>query len=362
MKLLEYEAKQLLREYGLSTPGGRLLRLDAPASDGTWPAVLKAQIPVGGRGKAGGVRVVRTQTEYGEAREALLGKELLGYVTNTVLAEELIEPARELYLAVALDRAEQALVLLAHHSGGIDIERAVTGRGPVLKLALPDGPSRQMAARVGEYLALPRPMHDELHAIMTNLWRVCTQEDASLVEINPLMLDQAGRLICADAKIELDDAAAFRHDRRKYEQLPVSAQFVVLAPGGTVASLANGAGLAMATNDAIAAAGAEPANFFDVGGGTDAAGMTRGFDQIRSLPNVRAIVVNIFGGITRCDEVAAAILAARAQAPDTPPLFIRLAGTNAIEGRRELEAAGLQLWPSLEAGVAQAVAWAAADV
>ena len=362
MKLLEYEAKQLLRDYGLFTPAGRLIRRGEAGGSGGLPAVIKAQVPASGRGKAGGVKVATSRAEYSEICEAMLGKTLLGHVTNTLLAEELIVPARELYLAIVLDRAEQALVLLAHHSGGVEIEQAATVRGPALKLALHGRPNRQLSRKVAEYLALPAQLHEVLQETITNLWTVCTKEDAALVEINPLMLTADGQLICADAKIELDDAAGFRHDMSKFEHQPISAQFVVLSPEGTIASLANGAGLAMATNDAIAAAGAEPANFFDVGGGTNAAEMTLGFDRIRALPNVRAIVVNIFGGITRCDEVAEAILAARAADKATPALYIRLAGTNAAEGAAMLRAAGIELRSSLGDCVQQALAEVRAGV
>lgn len=355
MILLEYEAKQLLREHGLATPVGRLLRAGDTLDDDL-PVVVKAQVPVGGRGKAGGVKVARTASELVAARDALLGQKLLGHVAASLLVEELLEPARELYVAVALDRAEQAMVLLAHHSGGVDIGHAARRSGGAFKVALRGEPSRQVAGDTGAYLGLPPEQTGELHRVMAGLWQISAREDAVLVEINPLMVLPDGRMICADAKIELDDAAVFRHSGRNFETQPASAQFVVLSQQGTVASLANGAGLAMATNDAIQAAGAEPANFYDVGGGTDAAEMTRGFDRIRELPGVRAIVVNIFGGITRCDEVAEAILAARAANIATPPVFIRLEGTNAAEGSRMLKAAGIELWPSLGQCVEQAVA------
>jgi succinyl-CoA synthetase beta subunit len=354
MKLLEYEAKQLLASYGLPVPAGQVLRRDADRLDVPLPVAVKAQIPVGGRGKAGGVRLVAAQAEFEAARRALLGSELLGYKVGSVLAEELVEPARELYLAVAIDRSRQAIVLLAHHSGGVEINRAVEVRGQALKLVLKGKPGPATVKRAGEYLALPPAATKQLGQIVTALWEAFVREDAVLVEVNPLMLTADGRLVCADAKVELDDAAAFRHASWGYETPPASAQFVVLSADGTIASLANGAGLAMATNDAIKAAGQEPANFFDVGGGTNAADMTRGFDRIRALPRVRAIVVNIFGGITRCDEVAEAILAARAAHDETPPLFIRLAGTNAEAGLEMLRSAGVETLPSLGACVERA--------
>jgi succinyl-CoA synthetase beta subunit len=354
MKLLEYEAKQLLAGYDLPVPAGQVVRHgEAEALTVALPVMVKAQIPAGGRGKAGGVRPAETAADYAAARDGLLGSELLGHPVGAVLAEEILEPARELYLAVALDRAEQGVVLLAHHSGGVEINGAVKARGPALKIKLSGAPTAAMVRRVQEYLALPAGARGQLAQIVGGLWRAYTNEDAVLVEVNPLMVLPDGRMVCADAKIELDDAAAFRHRERAYELPAASSQFVVLAREGTIASLANGAGLAMATNDAIKAAGHEPANFFDVGGGTNAQDMTRGFDRIRELPGVQAIVVNIFGGITRCDEVAEAILAAQAAGP-TPPLYIRLAGTNAAEGARRLAEAGVEILPSLAACVERA--------
>ncbi len=352
MKLLEYEAKNLLREYGLPTPAGVVWRTSKARPELKLPAMVKAQVPVGGRGRAGGVRAAATVAELEAAGEALIGKELLGFTVNSVLVEQQLQPDRELYLAVALDRAQQALVLLAHHDGGVDIEDAA---GEPLEIVLAGAPGDEQIRELAGYFGLPDERSEQFSEIVRNIYKLALTEDAVLVEINPLVLTTEGALVCADAKIELDDEAAFRHKDRNYEAAPASAQFVVLDAAGTIASLANGAGLAMATNDAIKAAGQEPANFFDVGGGTNTAGMVAGFEKIRALGQVRAIVVNIFAGITRCDEVAEAILAAQAQGP-TPPLFIRLAGTNAEAGKELLAEAGIELYGSLGECVEQAAA------
>jgi succinyl-CoA synthetase beta subunit len=350
MKLLEYEAKKLLKAAGLRVPQGRVVK-QAGEHGGGWPVVVKAQVPVGGRGKAGGVKVVHDAREYAAAVKGLLGHELLGYKVSAVLVEEAVKPERELYLAVTVDRTAGQLVLLAHRHGGMDIEEAVREHGAALTVPLEGRPDKPVVGQAAKYLGLAAA---EVEPVVRGLWEVCNGQDATLVEVNPLMATEVG-LVCADAKVELDDAAAWRHKDWDFEARPASAQFVVLDERGTVASMANGAGLAMATNDAIAAAGAVAANFFDVGGGTNAEDMTRGFAQIRDLKEVRAIVVNIFGGITRCDEVAEAVLAARAAGP-TPPLFIRLAGTNAAEGEALLRAAGIELLPTLGDCVAAAAA------
>jgi succinyl-CoA synthetase beta subunit len=352
MKLLEYEAKKMLRNYGLPTPAGVVWRAGEARPEIKLPAMVKAQVPVGGRGKAGGVRAVVTADEVQAAGDALLGRELLGFTVGSVLLEEQLRPQRELYLAVALDRSKQALVVLAHTDGGVDIEEA---QGEMLEVVLDGEPTAAQIAQLGEYLSISGERSDDFAELVMNLYKLSRAEDGVLVEINPLVVDSGGRLSCADAKIELDDEAGFRHKEREFEAEAASAQFVVLADTGTIASLANGAGLAMATNDAIKAAGQEPANFFDVGGGTNTEGMVAGFEKIRALGQVRAIVVNIFAGITRCDEVAQAILAARAKGP-TPPLFIRLAGTNAAEGKALLAEAGIELCGSLGECVEQAAA------
>lgn len=360
MKLLEYEAKQLLQAHQLPLPAGRLVRDLAGTPPAIWPQMLKVQIPVGGRGKAGGIRAVHSAAEYTATARELLGRPLLGHPVTVLLSEDHLDIGRELYLALAVDRTTSAFVLLAHPAGGIEIETAAGGGSSpqLLRLALPvtAPPDVAIVRRVAQHLSLDAPHHDELAAVLAGLWHVARTQDALLVEVNPLVLTRGGRLVCADAKIELDDAAVFRHADWDFCDQPAPAQFVTLSQTGTIASIANGAGLAMATVDAIKAAGAEPANFCDVGGGTNEAGLVRAFSQIAGLPTVRAVVVNIFGGITRCDEVARAIITAGATRAGLPPLFIRLVGTNAETAHAILDAAGLPLLPTLDACVAQAVA------
>jgi len=317
---------------------------------------LKVQIPKGGRGKAGGIKVVNDQTECSRVAGALLGSTILDCEVQTLWLEPALDYERELYLSIVLDRSAMGLVLLAHRSGGVEIEQTASEADPLLRLPLDGEPDEVVAARLREYWVLPEAAAAQLPDLLRGLYEIYVQEDALLLEINPLMLLKDGRLVCADAKVELDDAAAFRHaDWKKFETQPASAQFVELDAAGTVASMANGAGLAMATVDAIKTAGAEPANFFDVGGGTNVEGMVRAFQKIAAMPRVKSIVVNIFGGITRCDEVAEAIVEAQKRCPDLPELFIRLTGTNETEGKAILESAGMPLYPTLAACVAEAV-------
>jgi len=215
-------------------------------------------------------------------------------------------------------------------------------------------PGQEIADKLQSFYGLDGDA-EALLKIAQGLYEAAVKEDALLVEVNPLMVCKDGSLICADAKIELEDAAQFRHPEWQFEHMPVSSQFVVLNPNGTVASMANGAGLAMATVDAIKTAGAEPANFFDVGGGTNVEGMVQAFQKIADIGQVKAIVVNIFGGITRCDEVAQAIVEAQKRCANLPKLFIRLTGTNETEGKAILAAAGIGLYPTLAACVKGAV-------
>jgi len=348
MKLLEYEAKALLARNGMPTPAAQLLTGDHGV-DLDLPLVLKVQIPKGGRGKAGGIKLVRSQQELEQTAARLLSQPLLGYTVDKLLAEEALEIERELYLAITLDRTERCLVLLAHKSGGIDIEEAAT-KSEMLKIPLSTEPSVEVDDRLFKCYGLPNESKKQLHELCQKLYKACINEDALLIEINPLVLTQDNRLVCADAKIELDDSAAFRHDWQ-YELKPESTQFVVLNERGNVGSMANGAGLAMATVDAIQASGATPANFLDVGGGTNTAGMVKSFQRLSNLPNLRAIVVNIFGGITRCDEVANAIVEARNSVTNLPPLFIRLTGTNETAGQEILADAGISTLPDLKSCV-----------
>lgn len=350
MRLLEHEAKQLLREYDLPVPEGKLVTSADVKCPLPFPCVVKVQIPIGGRGKAGGVRVVTSAQEYQHVVSALLGSTIKGYVVESLLVEAQLEIAQELYVALTIDRDVQSAVVLAHKEGGVEIESAQD----FWRKPLSGVPGNDLATELAEYFDLPKSMYGALSALLQYLWNAFI-DDALLVEINPLVLTQDGALVCADAKVELDAAAAFRHPRWHFQAPDASAQFVVLDAKGTVASMANGAGLAMATMDAIAAAGAQPANFFDVGGGTSVEGMTKAFQRMSDLPEVQAIVVNIFAGITRCDQVAQAIIAAKQSLPQLPPLFIRLSGTNEAEGKRLLAAHDIPLLPNLAACVNAAV-------
>lgn len=350
MKLLEYEAKALLLKYNLPIPAGQLVRHSNDNPTIPLPLVIKVQIPVGGRGKAGGVKHISTLNEFHHATELLLSKPILGHQAHSLLAEQALDIKDELYIAITVDRTTRSLMLLAQKHGGMDIESAPHQSG-MLALPLSGEPTSRIYEALFNYYGLHKELNHTIQTICYGLWDVCVNEDAMLVEVNPLVITTDNKVVCADAKIELDDAAAFRHPDRQFEQVPDSTQFVILDEQGTVGSMANGAGLAMATVDAIQASGVSPANFLDVGGGTNTDGMVNSFRKLSGLPNIRAIVVNIFGGITRCDEVADAIIKARESVPNLPPLFIRLTGTNEQQGRDLLENAGVSIMPDLKSCV-----------
>lgn len=342
MNLLEYEAKSIMKTFGIPVPVGSVVAEKNDPVD--TPCVIKSQVPIGGRGKAGGVVVVQSEDKVSEVIERLLCLGIKGFTPTHLLAEELLSIERELYLSLTINRSSEQIELIAHREGGVEIEshspdefftRALPGRGF-------DGVGDTLA----DYYNLPEKSF-VVQELVENLYRCFTDSDATLLEINPLCLTHDGRLVAGDGKMTLDDAAAYRHPDWQFEAKPANRNFVVLDQEGAVASLANGAGLAMATVDAIAAQGLKPANFLDIGGAATPETILRSFQQITALPNVTAIVINIFGGIVRCDDVAQAILEAQSHLPELPRLVVRLSGNRADEAKTLLAASGLNLHPTL---------------
>lgn len=349
MKLLEYEAKQLLTRAGVRVPKSTVTK---PGDPEFLPAVLKSQVHTGGRGKAGGIVVVHDADKYSEARDRILNLEIKGHKPQTILAEELIDIDRELYLSLLVDKVNAEVVLMAHNNGGVEVEDNDTGE--FLRIAL-DGKNFDEA---GQQLANYYDMPDQtfaLQELIEKLYKLFCQQDMTLLEINPLILTKDGKLVAGDAKVDLDDAAAFRHkDEWQFEAEKANSNFVTLDENGTVATIANGAGLAMATVDAVADAGLAPANFLDIGGGANEASVLAAFQRLVQYPNVKVIIINIFAGITRCDEVAKAIISARNQIDNLPPLTIRLAGTNYEQAYELLAENDVKLQPSLNAAISTA--------
>ncbi len=368
MKIHEYQAKRILSHAGIAVPEGDYAstpleaRLIAERLGKT--SVVKAQVHAGGRGKAGGVRVVESPAEAEEAAAALIGTNLVTHQTgpqgvpvNGVLVEEAIDIAKELYVSLVVDGAAEGVVAMASEAGGIDIEE-VAEKTPDKLLKVAIDPVLGLQPFQGRKLAYGLNVEPELvrtvAGIAGALYRIIEERDSSLIEINPLVITTDGRLLAADAKFGFDDDALFRHDDLQAlhdpdQEDPLEAEagefgisYVKL--DGNVGCIVNGAGLAMATMDVTNAAGAAPANFLDVGGGADEEKVAQALRIVVSDPNVETVLINIFGGILRCDIVARGLVMASESQPDRMlPMVVRMLGTNAEEGRRLLSESSLDV-------------------
>ena len=343
MRLLEHEAKRLLAQSDIAVPKSQLIdSLDTIPS--FLPAVIKAQVLTGRRNKFGGIQIVQEQSKLTAAIQSVFEADIEGYSASSVLAEELLAIKREMYLNLSVNRDEQSIVLLAHHDGGVDIE--TQPKEAFFSEAIADDTTGR-GLRIAEYLGL-ESQEFALDELIDKLVECMRKNDATLLEINPLVLTKSNELIAADCKMELDNAAAFRHTDWDFYDTLASANFVELDSNGSVATIANGAGLAMATVDAVRAAGYTPANFLDIGGGASKDTVLKSFHELMKYPALDAIVINIFAGITRCDEVARAIIAASEEISKLPKLYIRLEGTNVTEANDILSSHGISLHTSLE--------------
>jgi succinyl-CoA synthetase beta subunit len=355
MDLFEHEARDLFEKHGVSVPRGRVAgdpaaaRSAAAALGGA--VVVKAQVKTGGRGKAGGVRVVRTADDAEQAADDILGMDIKGHTVHRVLVAEAGEIADEYYLSFLLDRAARTFLAMASAEGGVEIEEVAASR-PDAMVRVPVDPLTGVDA-TAVAAAFPAGVRTEVAGVVEKLWKVFVAEDCTLVEVNPLAATPAG-IVALDGKITLDDNAAFRRsssydDPSDGDPLELAARakglnYVKL--DGDIGVIGNGAGLVMSTLDVVAAAATEtgargPANFLDIGGGASAGVMVDGLTVILSDPQVRSVLVNVFGGITACDAVATgivrslAVLGSRA----AKPLVVRLDGNNVAEGRRILDEA-----------------------
>jgi succinyl-CoA synthetase beta subunit len=371
MNVHEYQAKDLLRQYGVAVPPGQLATTAGEAEEAVrnLPAgvvVVKAQVHAGGRGKAGGIKLAKSGGEAKQAASQILGMQLVskqtgpeGKTVRKVYVEAGSEIARECYLAIVLDRAEEKLAIIASTEGGMEIEE-VAERSPEKILTVLVDPNiglREYQVRqIGFGLGLSAQQIDKLQAFLGGLYRLFVEKDASLVEINPLVVTKGGELLALDAKLNFDDNALYRHpeiaklrdpdeeDAREREAHEIDLAYVGL--DGNIGCMVNGAGLAMATLDMIQVCGGKPANFLDVGGGADEAKVKAAFSLILRDPAVKAILVNIFGGIVRCDLIAEGVVAAAVDLGVKVPLVVRLQGTNSDQGRQVLANSGLDITPA----------------
>ena len=361
MKIHEYQAKKILRQYQVAVPSGSVAttanQAEHVATELGGKVVVKAQIHAGGRGRGGGVKLAASHAEARQAASEILGMQIVTHQTGPegqkvkqVLVERASDIEREFYLGITLDRAQSKPVVMASREGGVEIEEvAAATPEKIIKETVDPAVGLQafQATRLAFGLGFEGKQVRQAAGFILSLYRAYVDADCSLVEINPLVATADGQLLALDAKIDLDDNALFRHpdlakmhDPDEEEELEIEAskyELNYIKLDGNIGCMVNGAGLAMATMDIIKLSGAEPANFLDVGGGASAETVENGFRILLSDPNVKAILINIFGGIVRCDRVAAGVIEARKNIEVNVPIVVRLAGTNADVAAEMLE-------------------------
>ncbi len=373
MRLHEYQSKQIFNRYMIPIPNGRVASSSGEAKQIAEElggrVVVKAQVLVSGRGKSGGIRLAKSAREAEELAAAILGMEIKGLPVRKVLVDETVNIQKELYLGIINDRSLRKPVMITSFAGGMDIEEvARTTPEKIIKipidplLGLRDFQSRDMAAGID----LPRDLWKNYSEITHSLWNLFNDFDATMVEANPLVITNEQKLVALDGKITIDDNSLFRHpeltDYRNTDgDGPVEIEarkfgLCYIKLDGNIGCLANGAGLALATTDMIYMAGGIPANFLDIGGGASAERVSAALHILLMDQAVKSVLVNIFGGITRCDEVARGILAALNEVTSRVPIIVRLEGTNAEEGRRLLRSANLASAGSINEAAKMAIA------
>jgi succinyl-CoA synthetase beta subunit len=378
VKLHEYQSKRVFARYSVPIPDGDVATAPAEARQIAQrlggPVVVKAQVLVGGRGKAGGIKVARDANEAEELAEQILGMTIKDLTVEKVLIDQAADIREEIYLGITIDRTQRKPVMMASSEGGVEIEEiAKVTPEKIFKLAidpamgLMDFQARNLAFDLG----MRRTFIRQFTTIAKGLYRAFVESDASLAEINPLVVTGDEKLLAVDGKIVLDDNALFRHkdlaelrdvqEEAEAERLARQAGLSYVKLDGEIGCMVNGAGLAMATMDIIKLYGAEPANFLDIGGGAKSEKVATALRIILSDPSVKAVLFNIFGGITRCDEVARGILEALEEVPTDVPMVTRLVGTNEKEGRQILAEAQMATAKSLAEAAETSVALARAN-
>jgi succinyl-CoA synthetase beta subunit len=358
MDLLEYQGKQLFAKHGLPVPEGRhAASVDdavAAAQEIGFPCVLKAQVATGKRGKAGGIKIAQDAEEAREHAEAILGMDIRGFTVHDLWIEGASEIASEYYASIILDRSEKKLLAMLSAMGGMDVEE-MADKDPealVRSHIEPDGEfGPEQAGRIAADARIDDDVQDQVAKLLMDLREVALAEDATLIEVNPLIVTEDRRVVALDSKVTIDNNALFRHEdlaelrdrsaEDPQEQMAKERGLTYVKLGGNVGILGNGAGLCMSTLDVVAQAGGEPANFLDAGGGSKAETIVDALEVITSDPKVTGVLFNIFGGITRCDEVAKGIIEASKRIDIKVPLVVRLDGTNSEEGLRLLAEAGI---------------------
>lgn len=373
MKVHEYQAKELFKKYGIVTPREKMCRtvseVVAASKEIGLPCVIKAQVMVGGRGKAGGIKLAKNEQEVKQHAENILNMEIKGIPVKKVLVSEAVDIGTEAYLGIIVDRTEKKTVVMACKEGGVEIEEIARQRPEAIYKVYADslmGLMSHKAREIGLFLYEDPKVAFECASITSKLYKLFIDLDSSLAEINPLVLDKAGRLIALDAKLNFDDNGLFRHpeveamrDRESEDENELTAReqdlsYVRLA--GNIGCVVNGAGLAMATMDLVKHFGGEPANFLDIGGSSSPEKVMNAMRILLKDKNVSVIFVNIFGGITRCDDVANGILQAKKALNIKQPIVARLTGTNEEKAMEILKEAGLIFAKTMDEGAQKAIA------
>jgi len=379
LKLHEYQAKRIFAKYGVPIPEGDVAATPEEAHEIAkrigGPVVVKAQVLVGGRGKAGGVKLAKTPAEAEEKAREILGMDIKGLTVKKVLIDPAADIQDEIYLGMVIDRVRQRVVMMASAEGGVEIEVvAATNPDAIKKMAIDPflGMKGYQATDVASSIGLDKSQFRAFSKIATGLYNAFKGSDAELAEINPLVVQGDGSLLAVDGKMVLDDNGLFRHPdlaekRDLDEEDPAEtkarlADLSYIKLDGEIGCMVNGAGLAMATMDIVKFYGGSPANFLDIGGGADAEKVATALEIILSDPHVKAVLVNIFGGITRCDEVAKGLLKAIEEVKPEVPFVIRLVGTNEEEGRALMAQANFPTATTLAEAAQMAVAAAHGEV
>ena len=373
MKLFEFEAKRLLKEYGIPVPrsdtASNPSKAESIAEEFGGPVVLKSQILVSGRGKAGGIKFAENAEEAKEIATELLGLTIKGCVVTSLLVEEKLDIAEQFYASITVDRQAKRYIVLASTKGGVDIEEvARTSPESIARhwIDPASGFSPSDARTMLNCFKMDKDVANKLSIFLTTLYRVVMECDAELVELNPLVLTASGELVAADSRMIIDDNAIFRHDEFKDRSLsriddtPNEAKarkqnLAYVDLDGDIGIVGNGAGLVMATIDLVQTMGGQPGNFLDIGGGGNTEVTKNGIILVMTKPEIQAVLVNVLGGITRCDVVAEAVVQALSESPVKKPVVVRLMGTNEEKGAKILDQAGIKSYRDMEEAVAEVV-------
>jgi succinyl-CoA synthetase beta subunit len=358
MDLLEYQGKQLLARHGIPVPKGRVAANSedavAAANEIGYPCAIKAQVQIGGRGKLGGIKIAANAAEAREHASAILGMDIRGLTVHELWIEGASSIASEYYASIVFDRAAKAPLVMLSTRGGMDIEQVAEETPDAIASLHVDplvGFQPFQARRLAYEARVDRDVVGPVGAFLSALYRTFIEEEAMLAEVNPLVLTPEREVVALDAKVTLDDNALYRHPENAglrdlsgedpQERMAKERHLIYVKLDGDIGILGNGAGLVMSTLDVVAQHGGKPANFLDAGGGAKAEAITAAVEVILSDPKVKAVLFNIFGGITRCDEVARGLIEAFAQIEPAVPFVVRLDGTNGVEGRELLKSAAL---------------------